>query len=67
MNGYAKLADEQGEWAAQTALKILSGTPPSQIPMAKNVKGQLYVNLPIADKLGIDIPADLLEAAETIE
>lgn len=67
MLGYAKLPEEQGEWAAQTALEILSGKSPSDIPMTKNVKGKVYANPRMADKLNIEIPTDVLQVAEIIE
>jgi len=63
----AKQADEQGEWAAQTALRILDGTPPSDIPLVENQRGFLYVNLDIAGKLGIVFPPATLRNAIIVE
>ena len=55
--GIAKLPEEQGQWAARAALKILDGTPPDQIPLTYNREGKLYFNTAIANRLGIlDIP-----------
>lgn len=59
----AKSAQEQGEWSAQAALLILGGTPPSGIPVAENKKGQLIVNLDLADKLSIVFAPSLLKNA----
>ena len=59
----AKSGQEQGEWSAQTALSILGGTPPSDIPLAENKKGQLIVNLDLADKLGVVFAPSLLKSA----
>jgi hypothetical protein len=59
----AKSAQEQGEWSAQAALQILDGTPPSSIPVAENKKGQLIVNLELADKLGVVFAPSLLKNA----
>ncbi|MCX9013112.1 MAG: ABC transporter substrate binding protein, partial [Candidatus Methanoperedens sp.] len=64
--GFTKIAEEQGEWSAQTALHILNGTRPSDIPIVTNKKGMLYVNLKIADKLGAIIKPELLKNAEII-
>jgi ABC-type uncharacterized transport system substrate-binding protein len=64
---YAKLGSEQGEWAASTALEILGGKSPQDIPITENKKGQLYVNLPMASKLGVKIPLDMLKAAKVIK
>ncbi|MRR18234.1 MAG: hypothetical protein EG826_17470 [Deltaproteobacteria bacterium] len=63
---YAKLAEEQGELAAGMAIKILSGTSPKDIPVVSNKKGQMYVNLAIAKKLGIQFPLETLKAAKVI-
>jgi len=59
----AKSGQEQGEWSAQTALSILGGTPPSDIPLAENKQGQLIVNLDLADKLDIVFAPSLLKNA----
>ncbi len=50
--GYTKLAEEQGEWAAKTALRILDGTSPADIPIARNRQGRLVINARIAEGLG---------------
>jgi ABC-type uncharacterized transport system substrate-binding protein len=59
----AKSSEEQGELAAQAALQILSGTPPSEIPVVQNKKGQIIVNLELADKLGVVFAPSLLKNA----
>lgn len=59
----AKSGEEQGEWSAQTALSILSGTSPSNIPLAENKRGQLIVNLDLADKLSVVFAPSLLKNA----
>jgi len=64
--GFAKLPTEQGYWAGMTALKILGGTSPADIPVAQNEKGKLVVNRSIAETLGIQLPSDLLAEAEEI-
>jgi ABC-type uncharacterized transport system substrate-binding protein len=63
---YGKVAQEQGQWAGQAALKILSGTAPSAIPFAKNEQGQLIINARIANALGVEIPFEILEAASSV-
>ena len=62
----AKSSQEQGEWSAQTALAILGGTPPSEIPVAENKKGKLIANLDLADKLKIIFAPSLLKNAEIL-
>jgi ABC-type uncharacterized transport system substrate-binding protein len=64
--GYTKVAEEQGEWAAAAALRILNGERPESIGVVQNKKGNLYVNLPIATKLGIRFPLNVLKNAKVI-
>ncbi len=63
---FAKVAEEQGGWAAEAALKILGGASPDSIPVAKNEKGMLIINTRIAKKLGVEIPFEVLETAAQI-
>ena len=60
-----KVPEEQGEWSAQTALRIIDGTPVSSIPVTKNKKGRLILNLTMAQKMGIVFPPSMLKHAET--
>ena len=60
----AKSGAEQGEWSANTALSILDGTPVSDIPVAENKKGELVLNLDIAEQLGVVFSPALLRNAE---
>lgn len=63
----AKIAEEQGWWAGKAVLKILHGTAPADIPVTRNHKSRLYINMTIANRLGIKLPIDLLERATLIE
>jgi ABC-type uncharacterized transport system substrate-binding protein len=60
-----KVPEEQGEWSAQTALRIMDGTPVSSIPVVENKKGGLTLNLSMAEKMGIVFPPSMLKNAET--
>jgi len=60
----AKSPPEQGEWAAQAALRILDGTPISEIPPVQNKQEKLMLNLNIADRLGVVFPPSMLKVAE---
>ncbi len=67
--GYTKLAEEQGEWAAKTALRIIDGTSPSAIPIARNTQGRLVINARIAEGLGGSTTAalgDMLQSADEV-
>ncbi len=63
---FAKIAQEQGIWSGEAALKILSGTAPADIPIVKNKEGQLIINVRIAKALDVEIPFEILESAARI-
>ncbi|WP_022664240.1 ABC transporter substrate-binding protein [Desulfospira joergensenii] len=63
---FAKIAREQGQWAGDAAVKILSGTPASTIPIAQNKEGELIINARIAGALDLEIPFEILESAGKI-
>lgn len=50
--GMTKVAAEQGDWAAKTALKILAGKPIGEIPLTKNRKSRVFLNQELAAKIG---------------
>ncbi len=60
---FATVPREQGEWSARTALEILNGTPPEDIPLATNKVARVYLNMSLARKLGIKFPIELIEHA----
>ena len=59
----AKSAEEQGEWSAQAALKILTGTRVKDIPLVENQRSMLYINERVAQALGVKFPALLKRKA----
>jgi ABC transporter substrate binding protein len=63
----AKSPKEQGDLASADALSILDGTSPANIPVHENKKGQLMVNLPLADKLGVVFTPSVLKNAVIID
>lgn len=64
--GIVKDPKEQGTWAANTALKILAGTSPKNIPISKNQHDVIYLNQKLARKLGITFSDELLKNAAHI-
>jgi hypothetical protein len=64
--GITNIPEEQGTWSAQTALKILDGTKPTDIPITQNKEGKLFINMKIANKLGVMFSKALLKTAEII-
>ncbi|EIJ41657.1 ABC-type uncharacterized transport system, periplasmic component [Beggiatoa alba B18LD] len=64
---FAKSPEEQGQWATQTALDILKGKNPSDIPIMHNAKGKLYINLKLGNQLRIAFAPALLKMATIIK
>ncbi len=64
---YGRSAQEQGEWAGYAALQILGGKKPSDIPVVENKKAKVFLNLPLAGKLGVKFPFDLIKSATIIK
>lgn len=64
--GITLIPEEQGLWAAQAALAILGGRAPSNIPIVQNRQGKLFINLKIAEKLGITFKPYLLKIGDII-
>ena len=60
----AKLGEEQGEWSAQAALRILDGTPVSDIAVTENKEGRLILNFNIAEQLDVVFAPSMLRNAE---
>jgi ABC-type uncharacterized transport system substrate-binding protein len=57
---YATVPAEQGKWAARTALKILDGAIPGDIPVVTNKKAEIYRNMRIAKQLQIVFPIEFI-------
>lgn len=55
---------EIGVETAKVAVQLLEGKEVSQVPVKVIDTGTPAVNLPVAKELGIEIPADVLEAAK---
>jgi hypothetical protein len=62
----AKVPEEQGEYAATTALRILAGARPAELPVERNRLAHLVVNLKMAKAAGLVLPVSLLQTAEVI-
>lgn len=63
---FGKVPDEQGRYAAETALKIALGAAPSSFPITQNQEAQLTVNLAMAEAAGIVVPVSMLKVAKVI-
>ena len=56
--GLTKVAREQGDWAAHTALEILRGKRPGAIPVVANHETRCYFNPDLAGRIGFAAPRD---------
>ena len=65
--GKVKVAEEQGWWSGNTALRILSGTPVKDIPVTTNRHNKLFLNMKLAKKLKITFPLERLEQATLLK
>lgn len=63
---FAKIAEEQGVWSANAALKILGGTAPKDIPITPNKEGTLIFNAKLAKAAGIQMPFDVISSAQQV-
>lgn len=64
--GLAKTQLEQGEWAGRTALQILDGKKPAQIPVVRNRRRIAYLNKTLAAALKF-VPGPELAGAKTVD
>lgn len=65
--GRTKIAEEQGWWAGKTALRVLEGTSPADIPVTTNKESKLFLNMGMAKQMGIKFPMELVEKAILVE
>ena len=60
---YSQVPSEQGVYAASTALRIFGGENPGNIAIVNNERAKVWVNLKVAQKLGIIFPLSILKNA----
>ncbi|MDX2507734.1 MAG: ABC transporter substrate binding protein [Gammaproteobacteria bacterium] len=63
--GFLQVPEEQGQYAAKTALRILAGESPDAIPIVNNQRVNASVNLDMAEKLGVIFEIGFLRNAQT--
>ena len=66
MLGITNSPEEHGEYAAQTALKILEGIQPNMIPIINNRKRNTFINSKLLQIAGITIPGKIINSAVDI-
>lgn len=64
MIGFVKIPEEQGEWAAKTAIAIQNGVPIQRIPVIGNRKWEVFENTSLLKLSGIKITEALQARAK---
>ena len=64
--GFTKIPQEHGEWAAQTAIEIMNGKSPREIPIVANRDWDLWLNIAHLESTQIKLPRKLLRKAKKI-
>lgn len=59
----AKIAGEQGEWAAKAALRIIKGARPDSIPIAANQRWNVFINPSLLKKTGFTLSPEITSKA----
>ena len=65
--GMTKVAGEQGEWAAKTALEILNGKSPSEISVTRNRRTVAWIHPALAAAVGFKPNRELLAKCRRVE
>jgi ABC-type uncharacterized transport system substrate-binding protein len=64
--GFTKIPQEHGEWAAQTAIEILKGKSPREIPIVANRDWDLWLNAAHLESTQIKLPRKFMRKAKKI-
>ena len=65
--GLTILAQEQGEWAANTALAVIEGYPIKDIAITTNKQWDIWLNTKIQKASGVKIPRKIRMKAKKIK
>jgi ABC-type uncharacterized transport system substrate-binding protein len=66
MLNFAKIAEEHGAWAANTAVEIMKGASAGSIAIARNKQSKIVLNPKLAAKVGVVFKPDLLKHAVVV-
>ena len=64
--GLTRIPEEQGEWAAASAVAILNGMSPSDIPLMTNRRWDRWINEPLLAHLGLTLKRSFLRGAKRV-
>jgi ABC-type uncharacterized transport system substrate-binding protein len=65
--GLTTVPRQQGEWAASTAVEILLGKSPRDIPVKENTTTSGYFNTVLAEKIGFEASVDFLSKCTPVK
>jgi len=63
---FPKLNEEFGEYAGTTVLSILEGNSPETMEIEKNKRSMVFLNMPLAQEMGIQFRQELIERANFV-
>lgn len=66
MLGVTKVPEEHGEWAGKTALAILGGVAPSDVPIIANSRHDVWINEQILGAAEIRLPKRLAQKGKKV-
>ncbi len=64
--GVLESGHEQGFLAGMLVRQVLEGTPAGNLPMRSNEQGLVMINTVTAERLKVDIPFEIIEAADIV-
>ena len=64
--GFTKIPQEHGEWAAQSAIEILKGKSPREIPIVANRDWDLWINAAHLESTQVKLPRKFLRKAKKV-
>lgn len=62
--GFTRIAEEQGEWAGLSAIAILDGLSPEDIPVATNRKFENWLNTGLMNSSGLKLGSHITSSAK---
>ncbi len=64
--GFTKIPQEHGEWAAHSAIEILKGKSPREIPIVANRDWDLWINAAHLESTRVKLPRKFLRKAKKV-
>jgi len=64
--GLTRVPEELGEWAAASAVAILGGLSPAEIPLITNRRWDAWINEPLLERIGMSIDPAFARTAKRV-